>query len=201
MSDGQTAHDLEVLWQGQVLGHLRDAEFEHPRWRGRWEAGAHPLAEELVAALRSGSEEVQVRYRAAGWEGRGERVTARLDGTVMELRLVDAEEGGDRGDGGFHLHCGWIAFVIVPALLVLVVFGWSRWWLVPIVLAGIFVFFFALNLWEDRWRAVTAEDAARGAPSRCAECREELSIVAGRDRFRVRCPICGWTGRGRFRAP
>ena len=58
-----------------------------------------------------------------------------------------------------------------------------------------------LSLWEDRWRCVTREDAARGVPTHCPEpeCGHELDVAMGSKSYKVRCPICGFGNGGPLR--
>jgi len=52
------------------------------------------------------------------------------------------------------------------------------------------LFFF--NLWESRWRMVTARDTARGAPGRCPRCDHAVDIYAGERHYAV----CGLEEEG-----
>jgi Zn ribbon nucleic-acid-binding protein len=89
----------------------------------------------------------------------------------------------------------YLVIFAVPAVLVLIFWGWRQlWWLFP-VWGGVWLFFFLISLWEDRWRMVTPKDKAWGAPSNCPQCDHELDIARRGQQFTVRCPICGFTRR------
>jgi len=93
---------------------------------------------------------------------------------------------------GCTLHFGYVFFVFVPGVLILVFMGWRRLWLLLPWVAAIWLLFFVVTLFEDRWRMVTPEDIARGVPAACPNCGEGWDILRKKRRYTVRCPICGF---------
>jgi hypothetical protein len=97
---------------------------------------------------------------------------------------------------GCTLHFGYVFFIFVPGVLIWLFLGWRRLWLVLPWVAAVWLFFFALSLIEDRWRAVTPDDIAKGVPPGCPECGNERDIIRKKSGYTVRCPICGFKDTG-----
>ena len=105
---------------------------------------------------------------------------------------------GSNEEQGFTLHFGWIVFVALPAVVILFVWGWRKlWWMGPF-LAGLWLLFLLLAVYEDRWRIITDEQITRGVPKHCPECAHCMDIDDQGNRFQVRCPICGYKKKGTF---
>ena len=100
---------------------------------------------------------------------------------------------------GFTLHWGWVIFGAMLAAggaAILMTLSWRWLWLVPAAAVGLWVLIFVVSVFEDRWRAVTPEHVGRGVPPTCTGCGETWSVIAGKTRFKTRCPICGHRGSG-----
>ena len=107
-------------------------------------------------------------------------------------------EATNRSNEGFMLHFGYIFFLVLPGILMLLFLGWRWLWLLLPWCAALWLLFFLLDLWEGRWRMVAPEDTSRGAPDCCPQCRNELDIYRRSDRYTVRCPVCNFKGKGTF---
>ncbi len=88
------------------------------------------------------------------------------------------------------------AILAAGAAAILMTLSWRWLWLVPAAAVGLWVLMFVISVFEDRWRAVTPEHVRRGVPPTCTECGETWSVIAGKKRFKTRCPICGHKGSG-----
>ena len=100
---------------------------------------------------------------------------------------------------GFTLHWGCVivgAILAAGAAVILMTLGWRRLWLVPAAAVGLWVLMFVISVFEDGWLAVTPEHVRRGVPATCTECGEAWAVIAGKTRFKTRCPICGHRGSG-----
>ena len=107
-----------------------------------------------------------------------------------------------RPEEGFILHWGCVtvaAILLVTAGGVLFALEWRWLWIVPALGLGLVLLNFLVVVCEERWRMVTDEDVARGAPGTCPACEHALDIIRGKTSFRMRCPICGYRESGLFR--
>ena len=100
------------------------------------------------------------------------------------------------------IHWGYVALFaifVITAGGALATVGWRWLWIAPAAVFGLILLNFIVVLFEDRWRMVTEDDVARGAPETCRECQNSLDILRKKTNFKVRCPICGHGESGRFR--